>query len=184
MEPSLGEAPRYPLTHAWLPKEGFDEVVHRGNWYFARKDSAYVGLYSHQPAAFQTEGEEADKDLVAPGLMNVWICEMGRSQENGSFQRFVKDLSQTEVAFGNLSLSFTSPTQGKIQFSWEGAFKVKGREIPLYRDFRYSSLYGTSPRFSERIKVEAGGHGLVLNFKEHQRHEISSLQPSSLNAGR
>jgi hypothetical protein len=54
--PALYVPIRHFFTHAWLPKDKFDEVVERpalssskGGWIFARKDDGYLALRSMQP---------------------------------------------------------------------------------------------------------------------------------------
>jgi hypothetical protein len=47
--PALYVPIRYFYTHAWLPKDKFDEVVERQGWIFARKGEGYLALRSQKP---------------------------------------------------------------------------------------------------------------------------------------
>ena len=100
-----------PVTHAWLPRDAFDEVVQEGRWTFARKGAVYAALYSWRATSWQ-EYEQAELDILgftqtfdlvsdgppppgfddpsiaAQGPDNVWIVEVGTEGEWGSFAGF------------------------------------------------------------------------------------------------
>ncbi len=93
-----------PYTHAFFPREHFDEVVHevhdgddqQGSWTFASLDDGYLALYSwraaqfvDQPDGVPTGGFEQSYELRADGgADNVWIVELGNAEEFGSFEQF------------------------------------------------------------------------------------------------
>lgn len=57
-----------------------------------------VGLFSYNEATFRTPGEwEEYRDLVAPGIQNVWICEVGSKAMNNSFEDFKARLKASTV---------------------------------------------------------------------------------------
>ncbi|MBI5353951.1 MAG: hypothetical protein HZB50_15015 [Chloroflexi bacterium] len=47
--PALYVPIRHFFTHAWLPKDKFDEVIEKKNWIFARKGDGYLALRSRNP---------------------------------------------------------------------------------------------------------------------------------------
>ncbi len=51
-----------------------------------------VGLFTWNPADFVD-----DADLVAQGVENVWIAEVGSSSLNGTFDEFKQTLGNSEV---------------------------------------------------------------------------------------
>ena len=76
--PGLYVTNRLLFTHAWFPKDKFDEVVERDGWVFARKGDGYLALYSRNPYRWQTEdGEDQDREIIAEGKTNIWLCELG-----------------------------------------------------------------------------------------------------------
>ena len=47
--PALYVPIKHFFTHAWLPKDKFDEVVEKNGWIFARKGEGYLALRSQNP---------------------------------------------------------------------------------------------------------------------------------------
>ena len=56
-------------------------------------------MYSHKLANF-----ESDYDLVALGIQNVWICEVGSKEMHGSFENFTASILNSAVCFVYLAL--------------------------------------------------------------------------------
>lgn len=167
--PVLGELYRVPYTHAWFPRDKFDEVKSEGHWIFGRKGEGYVALYSSQNPLPVVLGRHSGRELRAFGLVNVFVCELGRKAVSGGFDRFVQSILSARVTADGPSVVYNSPSLGPIQFSWTGPFLVSGREIPLHRDMRYDNPYVQAPRFSDAISIRCGGHFLALDLVNHQR---------------
>ena len=51
-------------------------------------------MYSYHEATFSHEFEY---DLIAKGIQNVWICQIGSENTDGSFNEFIDTLLQSEV---------------------------------------------------------------------------------------
>lgn len=68
-------------THAWFPKDQFDEVdqvdAGGGTWTFGRRGQGFVALFSARKVTFTSDGNWKDKELNAPGGSNIWICHIG-----------------------------------------------------------------------------------------------------------
>ncbi len=165
----IGEPKRHPYTHAWFPRSEFEQVEQRGQWVFGKKGNGYLALYSHNPTRWQERGEEAGKELIAEGRRNVWVCEMGREADDGTFGAFMESRANAELEGDYRAIRYDSPSAGRVEFGWRKPFVVAGEEISLRRDFRYQNPYMRTSRFAERIEVNAGGYALVLDFAEGQR---------------
>ena len=61
-------------------------------------------MYSHKLANF-----ESDYDLVALGIQNVWICEVGSKEMHGSFENFTASILNSAVCFRLFSSFCKSP---------------------------------------------------------------------------
>jgi hypothetical protein len=95
-----------PWTHAWFPKPYFEEVIDDGgNWKFGRVGDGYVGLYSAQPSLWAT-GDFQDKEILARGFRNVWVCQVGNAAEYGPFQQFVARLQAAPLTVIGLDSPF------------------------------------------------------------------------------
>lgn len=164
---AIGELYRAGYSHAWVPREDFDEVRQEGNWTFAKKGRSYAALYSAKPAFFNRVGKYADSELIAPGLKNVWVCELGSAEENGSFASFKKKILRASIQVKGTSVEYDSPSQGNIEFGWEGPFRVRNKTVPLRRDFRYHNRYLKVPRFSLQWNIRCKDHSLSLDYENH-----------------
>ena len=176
--PALYVPIKYFFTHAWLPKDKFDEVAERNGWIFARKGEGYLALRSQNPyvwGSYQTKTGDlngfqkplgSDSEIIVNGAQNIWICQMGRKAEDGEFAEFVAKISAAEVTFSGMNVQYRSPGNGSIRFGWEGAFSVDGREIQLHDYRRYDNPYSQTEFNSDEIKIAAGEHELILNWKQ------------------
>jgi len=174
--PSPGplEARHYGFTHAYFPRWAFDELrevpaASGGGWMFGCKGDGYVGLYSHLPNRWQSQGPDANQEMVAPGLQNVWICQIGRKEIDSSFDFFVKAVSTTPIAVNGLAVDYKAPGVGQVQFGWEGPLKVDGKEIPLSGYPMWENPYTRAEFNSGVIEVKFGQRALLLDFTKGER---------------
>ena len=180
------------FTHAWLPKDKFDEVVEKNNWIFARKDDGYLALLSQNPYFWrenlpQSHGEHRDKEFSARSAslwqkpedvereilvdcaQNIWLCQLGRKADDGTFQQFIDSISSAGLAFSGMNVDFQSPGNGLIRFGWEGGFSVDGVEIPLHDYPRYDNPHVKAEFDPTEIHITSEEHELYLNWKTEER---------------
>jgi hypothetical protein len=176
-DPLLGPTFGYlPETHAYFPVERFDEWVERDGWVLARRGDGYVALWSwrpadwriHDPARVATRGM-VRFDLVAPGgADNVWVVEVGRAAEAGSFGDFVRAVtgSRPEVTGGpaDRRVTYRSPSVGELRFGASGPFTVDGREEPL-RFERLESPWGDVCALGGHLDLQAEGAALAVDLR-------------------
>jgi hypothetical protein len=99
-------------THAWFPKEAFDEgsVIQRsGNcnwgsaiWTFGKVGDGYVGIFSAQTPVWTTAGPWTNKELVAVGPRNFFIIQVGSVTDFGSYGRFMDEVRNARIYVGGL----------------------------------------------------------------------------------
>jgi hypothetical protein len=161
------------LTHAWLPRDRFDEVREERGWVFARRGEGYLALRSREPARWQGEpGEDQGRELVAPGRENVWICELGSRSRDGSFATFCERIAGAPLWFGRrLRVVYESPSQGRLELSWRGPLRRRGQAFPQGPHPRYASPWVQAPYPSEELEVRAGGHALRLRWRDAERRD-------------
>jgi len=173
-----------PFTHAYFPKDRFEEVVQEGHWTFGRQGDGYVALYSHRPAEFleydparHAMGDHTQPfDLVARGgADNVWIVECGRRARWGSFAAFRRAIVASAVQIESRGASargvspgynvvYGSPSQGEMKFGWVSPLFVKGRERPLGDYPRYDNPWARVAYDSRAFDIRYGRHGVKLDF--------------------
>ncbi len=155
------------MTHAWLPKDQFDEVVEDAGWVFARKKAGYLALRTQQPYYWQdVPGEDQQREIIAEGPDNIWICELGAQAEYGSFTAFMACITSACVQYNGRSVYYQSPSQGWLRFGWKGPFLHQG-EIIRQRDFpRYDNPYAHAPFGANHIVMRYGNETRQYNWQQ------------------
>ena len=85
------------ITHAHFYREGYEEVVEGGGWVMARQGETFVALYSQQDMTWTDNTQYLDRELVAEGSQNVWICHVGDSASYSDFSAFTQTVLQSRV---------------------------------------------------------------------------------------
>ncbi|WP_022885597.1 endonuclease/exonuclease/phosphatase family protein [Glaciibacter superstes] len=127
-------------THAWFPKNQFDEV--RGpdsarcnhdsaRWFFGRSGDSYVALFCALETTWTDDGPWKDKEIRVGGDTNIFITQIGCAAEFGSFERFMAKVSTARVHVSGLH------TGAELQCSYDVPF---GERLELHYD--HGSRYG------------------------------------------
>jgi hypothetical protein len=189
-------------THAWFPTEHFDEVVQQDGWTFGRKGDGYVALWSARPTEWRqytdgefTRGLTEDFDLMAPGGPdNAWITEVADASDYDSFEDFVATITATDPVVtgiscppgvacttpdaGGITVSYDSPAQGTIAYSWDASkpvpeqapLTVDGEEVDLHPEgLRWDAPYATAAFDDGVYSAELDGATLELDFTKGTR---------------
>lgn len=168
-EPGLYVTHELVFTHAWFPRDAFDEVAERDGWVFGRKGDGYLALWSREPCVWQKEGRDRDAEIIADGKTNIWICEMGRRAVDGPFDAFVGKVAEAPIETDGLHVRYESPSQGALEFSWSGDL-LQGSGVVNLRDYpRYGNPYAEAAFPGERIRFEHNGHWLDLDWPTRER---------------
>jgi hypothetical protein len=161
--PALYTPTRLFFTHAWLPRDRFDEVAERDGWVFARKGDGYLALRSQHPYAWnEAPGEDQGRELIVQAHDNIWICELGRRAVDGTFTDFIDRLARACLRFDRLSVVYESPSQGSLSFGWQGPFCQNGQEVPLHDYPRYENPYTRAGFPAGRIEINCPPYSLAL----------------------
>ena len=105
----IGQRHFYNYTHAFFPRWAFDTVETVGNWNFGKAGDSYIALYSQRRPEWTEEGREAGVEIVASGKTNVWICHLGRREEDGSFDRFKASVLEAPLLVEGLNVDYAAP---------------------------------------------------------------------------
>jgi hypothetical protein len=169
-----------PATHAWFPKAMFDTTVlfnaNGGTWVFGQKDAGYVALFSAQPMTWQTQGPWTDKELVADGSANIFVCFVGNQTKFGSFDAFTQ---QTKNAYLHMSgiggpvgleCSFDIPGESAPSgnaprlelFYGDLRGRFAGSDLDLNNFARWETPYASVPWGARSYTMSHSGTGLSL----------------------
>ncbi len=158
------------FTHAWLPKDRFDEYVERDGWHFARKGDGYLALWSKCATHWQdAEGDDQNRELIAPGKKNIWICELGRKLDDGSFSSFVDKVAGARIETHGLKVAYDSPSRGRLEWGPSGSLRRNGNPVELGDYPRYDTPYGYSGFPAENVTFQKDGYWLALDWKKTER---------------
>lgn len=170
--------PKQPLyTHAFLPRAKFDETAKEKQWFFARKGDAYLALWSSDPSADWVKNNDsgahggADYEIIAKGEKTLWICELGDAQANGDFQSFKDAIHAAKIDADTaaLTISYLSPSQGKIDMGWDGPVLHEGQPVQLQDYSRYDNPWSQSAFPGDNISFTYDDTYLKLNFNRASR---------------
>ena len=181
-------------THAWLPKDQFDEAREENGWIFVRKNDGYLALRSQHLyrwvhdlslggdqmaeaiAPIKANSVSSDPDdvneIIVEGDKNIWICELGCQDADGEFTRFVQKICEAELQFDILSVKYESPSLGWLEFGWEGPFIHSGEVIHLDQYPRYDNPFCRADFWSEEIHIHCQDKALRLDWETGERRVI------------
>jgi hypothetical protein len=107
--------------------------------------------------------------MIVPAPDNIWICELGRRGVDGDFPAFVRRILGAQLDFSGLRVSYHSPSQGLLEFGWEGPLRQDGRDVML-RDYpRYDNPYAQARFPPDRVEISLGEHDLRLDWPSAKR---------------
>ena len=169
------ETRHYAFTHAYFPKWAFDVVQevpagkNGGGWIFGQRGDGYVALYSDQPYQWTGTGPDAGQEIIALGYQNVFICQMGRKAVDGSFDDFVRVVTEADLTVIRLKVMYDAPGLGLATFDWESPFVVGRNQVPLREYPRWDNPYAQVEFGSLKYVIEYGGLSLSLDFENDLR---------------
>ena len=111
-------------------------------------------------------------DLIFEGgSSHAWITELGCYAYNGSFEAFVEDMLNNNVAYNNMTAHYES--EGKIfDVKYNEYFKLNGELVDTdYARYENDYVGGSIERKAEIIELSFSGKSLTLNYNEGTRVE-------------
>jgi hypothetical protein len=152
------EIPLLCFTHAWFPKEEFDEVSVEGRIAIGRKGGAYVALIGGNDLKY-ADGSSAD--LIQRGRTTWWVTEAGCEEEE-SFNAFTTRIRGNQTEFDGHRLVYQSLGH-RYELDFNGIFAVDGEK----REFnypRFDSVYARTERKPAAIEICCNAKSLRLDF--------------------
>lgn len=160
-------------SHAYFPRDGFDEVVTGAGWTVGRVGEAWIGLWSRRPTTWATDN---GYELVAHGRDNDWIVELGSSEEQGSFAEFADRLMAAKIEISGDVIRYHSPYRGVFEAGRQGPFMRDGVEVDLGPYPRFQNPF-VQQTFGERCTtLDIAGRRLALDFDAARRVDSDCLR--------
>lgn len=171
-------------THAWFPKNRFDEVIgprsarcnhDSARWFFGRAGDSYVGLFCALETTWTDNGPWKDKEIRVAGDTNVFITQIGCREEFGSFERFVAKVSAARVnvsglhTSAQLQCSYDVPFGERLELHYDDGPRYGGE--PLQDDGypRHRSSVARIAWQQDRYAIQHGDRSLIHDVVEGKR---------------
>lgn len=182
----LGESGISSMTHAYMPKDFYDEFELDGNTVFARKNGVFVALISNGEMQFRPFEQKSANGLLKgrsfpdgielnsefdlcrySGDYHIYITELSDADKE-SFEGFKERIRSNKVVFTPDGSAEYATASGNIEVSYDGRFDVDGK--PAAKEFaRYDSKFCKAERKAGSITVDSGKNRLILDFKNVKR---------------
>lgn len=162
----FGEAFNTELSHAYFPGNAFDEVAEVTPWVCGRKGDGYICLGSQYPTRWNSVNEY---ELTVESHENIWVVQMGRKSDCGSFQQFVAAVTQATLSFDDALVVFASPWEGVVEVGWTGPMTVEGKVVDLGPYQRMDGPGVMQAWKGQVLRVEGEGQDLELDFSNVSR---------------
>lgn len=153
------------FTHAYFPLYRFDEYTLRDGWAFARKGSGYLALTAARGLELVKEGPGGYQELRSYGHPNIWICQMGREAQDGSFADFQKAVGSMRLEWPENKVRFTNLRGETIVFGLEGDLIVNDAPIPLVSTKALENPYCRAEIGSAHYEIGFDGLLMRLSFE-------------------
>ncbi len=151
------------LTHAYFPTYTFDAYTIRDGWAFAQKDNGYLALLRHW-GLLCSRRACARHEVRSYGQHNVWLCQMGRAAQDGTFLDFQAAVLGQPLTFDELSVRYTSLRGDALAFDWQGDLLRNGTVELVGGSRHFDSPYGIAELPAEEMVIAVDGRALRLHF--------------------
>ncbi len=181
----LGESDVCNITHAYMPRDLYDEFELDGNRVFARKNGVFVAMISDGELEYKPYNPDSAKGLLKGrtlpeglnlengfdscrkgGEYHCYVTELSDSHTE-TFDRFKERIKKNSLSFGNGRVRYKTAC-GEIRVNYDGEFTVDGKTAQRVFD-RYDSIFCKAKRKDETIRVNTPSSGLMLDFERGLR---------------
>lgn len=183
-KPRIGEIAPAQMTHLYLPRDIYDEVILEETSVFARKNGVFAAVLANGPLTYKPYDKASVKGLFGDlkkvdlsadyvpkdvfdlcrsgGKYHAYITELSDA-DTEDFASFISRIKANRALFGNGTAAYETRC-GKIDVSYNGTFTVNGDPVKLPFD-RYDCVFCHAERKADTVFVDSGSHTLTLSLK-------------------
>ena len=181
----LGEGAICDITHAYMPRDLYDEFELDGNTVFARKNGVFVALISDGKLEYKPYNPDSAKGLLkgralpeksslengfdlcrTGGEYHCYVTELSDC-DTESFARFKERVKQNSFTASDGCVSYKTAC-AELFVSYNGGFTVDGKAEKTVFD-RYDSIFCKARRKDKAVKIKTPEHSLELDFDKAVR---------------
>ena len=179
----FGETGVANMTHLYLPRDLWDEVILEERAVFARKNGVFAAVLANGPLAYKPYDQTSVKGLFGnlkkASLDAPYVpkSEFDLCREGGEYHAYITELSDEDSEdFGSFVLRIRKNRAvfeqgdvlyetrcGTIAVSYGGKFTVDGASVPT-PFARYDCRFCRAGRGADEIAVDSGSHTLSLRL--------------------
>jgi hypothetical protein len=161
----------------FFPKNLDERLEHPSGWIFCRAGSVYVALFPLKP--YEWIEEKINWRWRSKALKNGIVCEVGSSDEDGTFDAFKNKVIQSIPLMSgtdsDLVVNYRTRLGDTMNFAFGGARRLNGKTIDFKTYKLFNGPFIQSERESGIIRITNGKKVRELNFK---KATIKEWQPS------
>ena len=182
----LGELAASKITHAYMPKDFYDEIEHNGNMIFASKNGVFAALISNGTLQYKPFNEASAKgihknrsfsdeytlksefDLCRyDGEYHSYITELSDADRE-TFDAFKARIKNNKIVFSDNGSVEYETASTSMTVSYNGEWTVNG-EVAEKEYLRYDSKFCKAERKPFVVTVYSGSRRLILDLKNAKR---------------
>ncbi|MBB4952431.1 hypothetical protein H4S14_000473 [Agrobacterium vitis] len=123
---------RLNLTHAYLGRDGLDDIVLEPHWLFVRSGLGFAALYNSHGLDVVETGAMAGREVRSHSAISGWVAVVGCG-DDAAFARFTNRLRAAAISFDAQSrvLRMQPPESDVLQLDYQGRFWIGAHEQPF-----------------------------------------------------
>ena len=122
-------------THAYIGRDGLDDLIVEGNWLIARSGRGFSALWASNGLELINDGPTAGREARSYGPLCGWAAIVGCGNDD-AFKAFIERLCETTVSFdpGLRRLALTPPGGPTLSLSYADGLSINGEARPFTHD--------------------------------------------------
>jgi hypothetical protein len=152
------------FTHAYFPIYAFEEYAIDEYWAFARVGDGYLALTAANGLEWVKHAPDGYRELRSYGAQNIWLCQMGRAAQDGTFAQFQEQVRAMRLDWGDGSVTCETLRGEHLSFGWQGPLTVNGQEQALAGFKHVENPYCTAEFPASSMEIEFQGTAMRLSL--------------------
>ena len=154
----------FAFSHAYFPRDAFDEVIEPGPLDFARKGGGYLALYSQHPTLWLADAAGRRIELRAARRITSGSANWAIQTSGPISPVSPRPWPPPQFAATALTSTSDSPSLGHVEFGWEEPLRVAGAVVALHDYPRFDNPYCQAEFGSTRYEITYQDQKLVWDF--------------------
>lgn len=181
--PQIDLTLKTPLIPSLTPVPSVHSNVDTGAWIFGRVGDGYVALYSGQPPEWTTEGDWANKEIMADGKRNVFILQVGSKEEFGSYINFKRRVLSARIHINGLhwapadfECSYDVPNGSRLELHHNEQVRYAGEQFSDDNFPRFENPYAHVAWQQNKYVIQDREHSLTHDLAKGERKFGGAVQ--------